>query len=322
MKKIRIGILGCASIAKRSIIPAILNLKNEFELVAIASRDINKANSFAKIFGCEALGSYEELVRREDIDAVYIPLPAGLHKEWILKTLDSGKHVYAEKSIAMNFEDASLIVSKAKEKDLLLMEGYMFLYHTQHLKTFEILKSGIIGEIRHFSASFGFPPLDENDFRYDKDLGGGALLDAAGYTVRAASFILQDNRLQVKSSFLKRNQKETSVYGSAFLVSEKEISISLAFGFDNYYQCKYEIWGSKGKLTGYKAFTPKLDEFPIIQVETSQGTIKHECTPDNHFEKALSEFANSIHSKGYESHYAEILEQSRLLNDIDLMSNN
>jgi len=96
MKKIRIGVLGCANIAHRSVIPAILSLPDHFELVAIASRTLDKATIFAQEFGCEAMSPYEKLIQRKDIDAVYLPLPTGLHKEWLNKALISGKHVYAE----------------------------------------------------------------------------------------------------------------------------------------------------------------------------------------------------------------------------------
>ena len=78
------------------------------------------------------------------------------------------------------------MVALAKSKGLALMEGYMFRYHAQHKKVFELLDSGVVGEIRQFSASFGFPPLALDNFRYDPEIGGGALMDCAGYTVSAS----------------------------------------------------------------------------------------------------------------------------------------
>ncbi len=104
MKKgeIRIGILGCANIAKRSTIPAIKQLPDKFNLIGLASRNKSKADEFSSQFECEAIYSYQELIDRTDIDAIYIPLPTGLHKEWIIKALQAGKHVYAEKSIAIS----------------------------------------------------------------------------------------------------------------------------------------------------------------------------------------------------------------------------
>ena len=114
MKKIRIGVMGCAAIAKKSVIPAILALPEQFELVAIASRTSEKAEEFAALFGCEAVTGYDYLLQL-DIDAVYIPLPTGLHEEWINKALLAGKHVYAEKSIASSFDSAKSMVENAKK---------------------------------------------------------------------------------------------------------------------------------------------------------------------------------------------------------------
>ena len=108
--KIKIGVLGCASIAKRSVIPAIKNLSCKFELVAVASRSIDKAEVFASDFNCEAIEGYNNIINLNKIDALYIPLPTGLHKEWVNKALLAGKHVYTEKSIALNLADAEEMV--------------------------------------------------------------------------------------------------------------------------------------------------------------------------------------------------------------------
>jgi predicted dehydrogenase len=115
--RIRIGILGCAEIARRSMIPAILSLRDRFELVAVASRDRAKAEAFASRFDCRAVVGYEPLLRPELVDAVYVPLPSGLHPEWVGRALETGLHVYAEKSLALRFEQAREMVSQASSPD-------------------------------------------------------------------------------------------------------------------------------------------------------------------------------------------------------------
>ena len=132
MERPKIGVMGCANIAQRLMIPAIQTMKEQWELVGIASRTREKADRFAQMFGCEGITGYDTLLARKDIDAIYMPLPTGLHQEWIIKALEAGKHVYAEKSIAMTANDAQEMVDTAKEKGLALMEGYMFQYHQQH----------------------------------------------------------------------------------------------------------------------------------------------------------------------------------------------
>jgi len=316
--KIKIGVLGCASIAQRSVIPAIQSLNNYFELVAVASRSLDKSQEFAKEFNCEAFHGYDDLVHSEQIEALYIPLPTGLHKEWINMALRSGKHVYAEKSIAMCHSDACEMVSNARVCSMALMEGFMFQYHRQHQIVLDLLKKNVIGDVRHFYSSFGFPPISEENFRYDKTLGGGALFDAAGYPLRAVHFILGDS-LKVTGSVLhKHPRKNIDIYGSAFLSNTDGIGATIAFGFDNFYQCRYEIWGQKGKITAERAFTPRFDFSPKIIIETENGARVIQVEPDNHFVRAFEEFYRIIcNPKEREKHYEDILLQSHSLEIIN-----
>lgn len=318
MKKIRIGVLGCANIAHRSMIPAILSLPDCFELVAIASRTQEKAERFAHEFGCEAVAPYNELILREDVDALYIPLPTGLHKEWINKALCAGKHVYAEKSIAFSSADAEEMVRNAQNHQVSLIEGFMFQYHSQNLKVKKMLADGAIGDIRYFSGSFGFPPFpDADNFRYDKETGGGAIFDACGYPVRAAFFLL-GNSLKVQGASIYYDKvRGSSLYGSAFLRGKNGVGASISFGFDNYYQCNYQIWGNKGKLTANKAYTPKVDQATTLTWEHDYQTEIIECEPDNHFVKAMMEFHHIITNPTFrEKHFTDILQQSEALDTI------
>ena len=309
--KIKIGVLGCADIAKRSFIPAIKELETLFDLVAVSSRTIKKANELASEFNCQAIEGYEELINLPDLDAIYIPLPTGLHKEWINKALSNGLHVYSEKSISMSTFDSEVMINNASSNSLALMEGYMFLYHNQHKIVKGLIHKGKIGHIRFFQSSFGFPPLKQNNFRYNLDIGGGALIDIAGYPLRAAHFILNKN-LRVRAASVHFDPiSKTSIWGSAFLSDKSGLGASIAFGFDNYYQCNYEIWGSKGKIIVKKAFTPLSDFTPeIILVKDDQNT-KIQSKAENHFTKALEEFHRIISNPSLrEKHFQGILLQS------------
>lgn len=313
-KKIRIGVMGCAAIAERSIIPAIQKLSDKFELVCIASRSENKALQFSKQFSCKPVFGYEKLLN-EDIDAIYLPLPTGLHDEWIMKALLKGKHVYAEKSITFTFDSANEMVNLSKKSDLALMEGYMFQYHPQHNIVKSMISDGEIGELRCFRSSFCFPPLGDNNFRYDSKIGGGVLYDAAGYPLRAAHFILGLD-FEVTSAALHTDKKiGTEIYGSAFLKNKKGLGAQITFGFDNYYQCNYEILGSNGKITVNRAFTPGANFSPTIIVEKNGEEEKIlTVEPCNHFEKSMSEFYRIINKKeDRNKHYNEILIQSESL---------
>ncbi|MFP4472184.1 MAG: Gfo/Idh/MocA family protein [Bacteroidales bacterium] len=315
MEQLNIAVMGCASIAQRMMIPAIKAVPG-WNLLAVASRTQEKAEAFARQFGCEAVTGYKNLLNRKDIDAVYLPLPTGLHHEWIMKLLKAGKHVLAEKSIAYNYQSAKEMVVLARSKNLVLMEDYMFQYHSQHDFVFELLDRKEIGDVRVFRAGFGFPPLPEGNFRYDDQTGGGALLDAAGYTVRAVHFVLGDN-FRVKAANLHTDARTgTNTMGSAFLDNGKNISAQIAFGFDHFYQCNYEIWGSKGRIYVDRAFTPKPDYSPLIVVEKQGERHEYHMKPDNHFMGALKEFHRAIMEEDEERHHHEVLLQSKTLEDI------
>lgn len=319
-KKIRIGVLGCARIARRSMIPAILQLKDRFELVAVASRDATKAAQFAGEFGCEALTGYEALIDRGDVDALYIPLPTGLHAQWVGRALAAGKHVYVEKSFASSLPESEALVAAARLANVAAMEGYMFLYHRQQAVVADWLQQGAIGELRHFHGSFGFPPLPEGDFRYDEVVGGGALMDAAGYPLRAAHHFVGNN-LEVRAAS-GRNREEngtkgTTLWGSAFLAGHAGIGASIAYGFENFYQCRYELWGSRGKISAERAYTPAPTFTPLLVLETAEGRQERLVEPDNHFLGALKEFESLVNEPARrEAHYQQILLQSRSLQAI------
>ena len=320
MQKLKIGVLGCANIAKKSVVPAILSI-SDFELVAVASRTAEKAQEFANLFGCEAVEGYQKLIDKKDIDVIYMPLPTGLHEEWVLKALEADKHILIEKSLAMNYSSAEKMVQKAKEKGLLIMENFMFLYHNQHQIVKQLITENKIGEIQCFRSSFGFPPLPSNNFRYNKKLGGGALLDAAAYTVRASQLFL-GNDLEVKAASLNYNENGVDIFGGAFLKSKNGLFSEVAFGFDNFYQCNYEIWGSKGKITAHRAFTPAPDFKPLITVEEQQGEkFDIEVPAENHFTNILHEFIKGVKEQDYKSKYDEVLNQAKLIQEIRDIAN-
>jgi len=315
------GILGCANIAITAVIPAILRADTNAKLI-IASRDNKKARKTAGQFGCSFVNTYEELLRIEEIDAVYIPLPTGLHYEWVKKAVLAGKHILVEKSATNTYKEAIEVISLAKEKGVAIAENFQFQHHSQHQYVFELLQKGEIGEIRCFRSSFGFPPFSENtNIRYKKELGGGALLDAGAYVLKATSFMMGDG-FEVKSSFLKiNNALDIDWFGGAFLVNEeRKIFSEVAFGFDNFYQCNYEIWGSKGKITSTRAFTAKANFKPSIVLEKQGYKEEIELSKDDHFSNMISYFISMVETKAFETEWRNLLTQAKLIDDVRKLS--
>lgn len=308
--KLRVGILGCANIAIRFLAPAFAEHPN-FELVAFAGRNADKTKATADKFSCEAIDGYQSLIERTDIDMVYVPLPNALHKEWCIKALQSGKHVLCEKSIGCTPEEVADIIATARQHNRLVIENFQFRFHFQHQWVKQQLATGVLGEIRCFRSSFGFPPFaDANNIRYSKVLGGGALLDAGAYTLKALQFMLGGD-FRVKAATLwQPDTAEVDLAGGIYLDNAQGIMAELAFGFDHFYQCNYELWGSKGKLTCHRAFTAPPGFAPTVTVEY-QGDQKTITLPaDNHFQNMLTHFYNTVQSGDFEDEYQQILQQA------------
>lgn len=321
MKQVRVGILGCANIAIRSLAPAFQE-HEFFDLIAFAGRDLDKTTETSKKFNCEALSSYQEMIDRTDIDLVYIPLPNALHYEWVIKALQSGKHILCEKSLGCNYEEVKAMVFEARKNDKLLIENFQFRFHSQHQYVKKLLNDGEIGDIRCFRSSFGFPPFPSSDnIRYDKELGGGALLDAGAYTIKATQFMMGDG-FEVKAASLHTSkERNVDIYGGIFMQNSNGQISELSFGFDNYYQCNYEIWGSKGKITATRAFTAAPGFEPTVIVEKQGSNDSLVLPADDHFSNLLTYIAQCIASNNFENENLQNLQQAFNIEQVKNLSN-
>lgn len=180
MEKVKWGVLGTANIAKGCTIPGMQQVDN-CELYAIAGRDINKALKFKDDFGFQkAYGSYEELIEDSEVQAIYIPLPNGLHLKWVKEALQHKKHVICEKPLALNASAARDMFETAKANGVILMEAYAYL-HSPYIKNLKAdIDSGLIGEIDYIESEFLTQGYSE-DIRLYKDQGGGAMYDLGCY---------------------------------------------------------------------------------------------------------------------------------------------
>jgi predicted dehydrogenase len=198
---IRIGILGAARIAPRAIItPA--NALLGAEVVAIAARNLERAQNFAAQHSIPlALGSYAELVARDDVDLVYCALPPSAHLEWCTRAVESGKHVLVEKPFANNSQDAAKMVTAARAAGRHLIEGFHYRFHPLFERALSALRTGAIGQIRHIEATFNANlPDTPGELRYIEELGGGALMDLGCYCMHWIRTVAGDEPSVVKAT--------------------------------------------------------------------------------------------------------------------------
>ena len=321
-KKVKIGILGCANIAERYSIKAFQVLENA-EVVSIASRSEEKAREWAQKFGIKNAEGYDSLIKNEEIDAIYIPLPIGLHKEWILKAAKNGKHILSEKSLAGSLKDVKEIIDGCRQNNVVLYENFTCDYHPQHHKVAELMRNKSIGEPFLFESKYGFPIITPDNFRYNKELGGSALNESGAYQVYTARKLLNKEPICVSANLYF--EKGVDMRGSVMLEFENNFTALFSFNLDAVYQNNYSVWGGKGLIKVGRAYAIAPNFKPIVEViknENRQETITALDIPaHNHFETIFFEFCNLVLKKEtnkekIEAKYLDILAQARVLEAI------
>jgi predicted dehydrogenase len=186
--KLRWGVLSTAKIGLKKVLPAMQ--KGEHTTVAaIASRDLAKARQAAAALGIpKAYGSYEELLADPDIDAVYIPLPNHLHVPWITKAAEAGKHVLCEKPISLTVAEAKTLLEVHARTGVKIGEAFMIRSFYQWLRLRELIRAGVIGELRSVTGFFSYFNIDPSNIRNHVEKGGGAIYDIGCYLIHASRY--------------------------------------------------------------------------------------------------------------------------------------
>ncbi|PIR84915.1 hypothetical protein COU16_00140 [Candidatus Kaiserbacteria bacterium CG10_big_fil_rev_8_21_14_0_10_47_16] len=322
-KKIRVGILGTANIAKRYAVPAFQALPT-VELVAIASRSETKAKEWADEYGLEP-ESYDTLIARNDIDIIYSPLPVGSQEEWVLKAAQAGKHIICEKSITHSFVSAKKMVEACRAAGVALYENFVPEFHPQHERVLSLIEEGRIGTPRVWNGAYGFPPFPADDIRNSAALMGGALNDCACYTVFMARKIMREEPLAVTCT-LHNDGKEVDVRGSALLEFQESEAL-LSFGFDNLYQNRYSVWGSKGMVQTNRAFAVPPTMELSVELTTNDGAQdtheSFEIPATNQFALSFDFFTAAVAAGDitrFEEMYKRILRQAAVLEAMRISS--
>ncbi|MBO4500424.1 MAG: Gfo/Idh/MocA family oxidoreductase [Bacteroidaceae bacterium] len=331
----RIGIICPSEIAFRRFLPALKEAgcfeyagvaianKEEFAGASdeILAKERSKAQSFKDNYGGKIFEGYRNLIESEETDAVYLPLPPGLHYKWAKAALDAGKHILVEKPCTTSLTDTQNLLKEAGTKYLAVHENYMFAFHDQLKAVNAIVDSGEIGDVRLYRISFGFPLRAQNDFRYNKDLGGGALLDCGGYTLKYASMLLGPT---AKMTYAQSNNIvgfSVDMYGSAALVNDRGVTAQVAFGMDHNYKCELEVWGSKGTIYTNRILTAPAGYVPEVVIRKGNEEEKRSLPADDAFKKSILHFSSCIDDQTTrKENYQTLLRQAKLVEDFKIQA--
>jgi len=281
------GILGCARVARQRWIPAI-NASGRGRVAGIASRTLEKAQTWAKDLQIErAYGSYEQLLDDAEIQAVYIGLPNHLHVPWVLKVLQAGKHVLCDKPLALRPQEVIQVVEAVAEHQRLLVEGFMYQYHRQYELIDRWLKEGRIGDLKMIRLGFCFYFDRPGDYRYDPEMGGGALLDLGCYCVHLARKLAGRKPIRVQG-VQRLHETGADWTTSAILEFDDDILaiIDCSFGYqaDQY----LHIAGTDAYIASDYPFTP--DHPTTVKLTSKTDILVETFPPDTPFTRCVDDF--------------------------------
>lgn len=301
-KTVRWGVLGCSGIGKSRTIPGLLACENA-ELYAIAGRNEEKLKVYAEPFAPKKLYTdYQALLDDENVDAVYLPLPNGIHMEWVKKAAAAGKHILCEKPMALTEEQVREMFAAAKEHGVLLEEAYAYRHAQLVQKVKEIVDSGAIGRIRYLESKHSTFDTNRSGIRYQKGNGGGAVYDVTCYNVSLASYLFgkDPEDMSVYCGFDKETGVDVS--DAVMLRYEEGVTAMLYAGLDAYRRGCYSILGETGRID----VDHKFNSSGVCHIRVSTGarpqgaeyvdetTTEYTIWVDDNYKKEIELFSNAV----------------------------
>jgi predicted dehydrogenase len=259
MDRVRLGTLGAARIAPAAVVKPARNI-DEAELLAVAARDRSRAQAFASKHGVPRVHeSYAALIADPEIDAIYNPLPNGLHAEWTIAALEAGKHVLCEKPFTANAKEAEDVAAVAARTGLVVMEAFHYRYHPLAQRMRAIVESGELGPIRRIETSLCFPLPRFSDIRYQYDLAGGATMDVGTYTVHMAR-LLGGEEPEVVSAFpkLRTPDVDRAMRAELSFPSGHTARITCSMWSSSILRTDARVIGEKGEMRVINPTAPQL----------------------------------------------------------------
>ncbi|MBM7570269.1 Gfo/Idh/MocA family protein [Aquibacillus albus] len=323
MRKVKWGVLSTANIGLEQVIPAI-ERSNNCEVVAIASRG-EKAKQTAEELGITtAYTSYEGLLQDPEIEAVYIPLPNSMHKEWVIKAAEHGKHILCEKPAALNLSELEEMLAACEQHGVTFMEAFMYQFHPQHEKVKALIQDGEIGEVASMRASFSFVLNDGENIRLIPELGGGSMYDVGCYTIHVIRNILDEEPVNVYASSKIHPQFNVETNTAGVLTFANGVQATFDSSFEAMSRQTYQVVGSKGKIDVNGAFRPDTLEggAGIIQLTKENGEVEEFAVEGDQYKLQVEHFAQCVIENKQPSYSKEKIRNQMKVFDASLQSMN
>ncbi|WP_142828381.1 Gfo/Idh/MocA family protein [Planococcus soli] len=294
MQKIRWGVLSTAHIGRTQVIPAIRRADNA-EILAIASRT-SKVHAAAQELNIpRAYESYEELLDDPEIDAVYIPLPNHLHKEWVIRSAQKGKHILCEKPFALSEAETEEMIAACLEHGVKFMEAFMYQLHPQHARVKEIVASGEIGEIKLVKSSHSFYLQNRSsDIRMDQAMGGGSIYDVGCYAIQAIRYLTDAEPVEVVAQGEIDPVTGIDLTGIVHMKMSNGVHALFDCSFEMISRNEYELVGTEGTIKVPFAFRPDINDNTGIILVQKEREVREEKVQGDIYRLEIENFSNAI----------------------------
>lgn len=280
-RKVKWGVLGTADIARRCTIPGMQKADNCY-LYAVAGRSMEKAEQFKEMFGFEkAYGSLEALLDDQEVEAVYIPLPNTLHKEWVLKAAAKGKHILCEKPLAGTEEDVKEMIEACEKAGVVFMEAFAYL-HSPFIKSVkETLDSGVIGELSFMESIFVTPGYTPENIRVRRETLGGSVYDLGCYCTSLMLTLFEEEPKEVRAIGNFTDQHIDDFTSAYFQFDENRRACMVSGMCSAQRGDRFFLYGTEGIIEAPVPFNADGELVYYIKKENVCKEV-HVSTPDNY----------------------------------------
>ena len=298
MKRVNWGILGAARVNQR-LLPAIENNQHS-KILMLASRREGAAAECVQQYAknpedIKTSTHFEEVINHPGINAIYIPLANEEHTEVALKALAQKKHVLVEKPMALSKQEVETITQAAKDSNVIVMEGFMYVFHPQFDFILEFINSGKLGKVQYAHSMFSFPIQPARYYRINRSMkdGGGTLWDIGPYAIHTLRKIMRGDIRQVNAT-AKMNSHQADMSASGILEFADHRRATFDISFDCTRRSEFEIFGDKGRLKCHTVWQHENDE-AIVSYELDGCTpVIEKIQKGNHFDLEINHFVGCI----------------------------
>ena len=299
MKDIQVAVWGLGSHAVRNILPA-LQMCPGVNLYGVCSRNREVLARIAREVACQDWSEPAPMLADPNVDAVYLSTPIGLHAVQGRTVLLADKHLWCEKPLTEDAEQATALLRLSRERGVTLGEGFMYLYHPQFIYLQAVLHSAKLGHVHSISCRFGIPPLQHPGFRNDPQLGGGAFLDVGSYPISAVTSLFPDSDPDILlAEIVATPGSPIDSSGRAVLRYDNDVVATLEWGINCAYRNEIDVWGNQGSVYSDRVFSKPADYVPRFRFLDLHGNESYASgEAENHFLAMLKSFRSLVGRSG------------------------